>query len=59
MTAARFVDLFGLETPQRADWRFSRELCAWAKPGAVFGPGYPPKTQGVLLGANRVVPKEK
>lgn len=59
MSAKRFVSLFGLNALQKADWRFSNDLCAWAKPDAKFGPGFPPKTQAVLLGTNWVAPRER
>lgn len=59
MTAERFADVFGASALQNADWRFSAELCTWAEPKASFGPGFPPKELSVLLGINRVAPKEK
>lgn len=59
MTAERFVRLFGLQALQTADWRLSKDLCAWAEPDAQFGPGLPPKAQAVLLGTNWVAPKER
>lgn len=59
MTAERFVDIFGADALKSADWRFSKDLCSWAKPDAVFGPGFPPKELAVLLGLNYVAPKQK
>lgn len=59
MSAERFVKLFGESALKEADWRFSKDLCAWAEPDAVFGPGLPPKEMGVMMGANFVAPKEK
>ena len=59
MTAERFVKLFGESALKQADWRFSKDLCAWTREDAVLGPGLPPKEMGVLLGANVVAPKEK
>lgn len=59
MTAERFVNMFGEDALKKADWRFSKDLCAWAKPDAAFGPGLPPKEMGILLGANLIAPKER
>lgn len=59
MTAERFVDIFGADALQSADWRFSKDLCSWAKADAAFGPGFPPKELSVLLGLNYVAPNEK
>lgn len=59
MTAERFVRVFGESALKEADWRFPRDLCSWAKDDASFGPGFPPKELSVLLGINRVAPKER
>lgn len=59
MTAERFVDVFGESALKTADWRFSKDLCTWAEKGALFGPGFPPREQAVLLGINHVAPKER
>lgn len=57
--ACRRIGIFGESALKDADWRFSKDLCSWAEKDAVFGPGFPPKEQAVLLGINHVAPKEK
>ena len=59
MTAEHFVKLFGESGLKQADWRFSKDLCAWNREDAALGPGLPAMEMGVLLGANVVAPKEK
>ena len=57
MTAQRFVDIFGENALQDANWRFSKDLCRWAKPNICWGSTLPKKFQGLLLGVNRIAPK--
>lgn len=50
MTAQRFIDVFGMNALQNAQWRFSKDLCRWHAEGARFGLGLPPKVFGILQG---------
>lgn len=58
ITAKRFVEVFGMTALRRAQWRFSKDLCRWYAENAKFGPGLPPKTLGVLLGAVHSMPNK-
>lgn len=59
VTAKRFVEIFGPQALQNADWLWRPEDCAWFKDNAVFGPKIPVKTLSATLGSNYIAPKAR